>query len=94
MGADHAASPQRSSPDASVGSTLGEGWIKDVVLLHDLRGFQSLGASPEAFDLLLPTARRCHPALPRDCLGAFGALLESFGGPFGVTLATFFASFG
>ena len=76
----------RSSPGASVGSTLGEGRIKDVVLCHDLRGFRSLGASPEAFDPLLPTARRCHPALPRDCLGAFWALLESFGGPVGVTL--------
>ena len=83
MGADHAASPQRSSPDASVGSTLGEGWIKDVVLLHDLRGFQSLGAFPEAFDLLLPTARRCNPALPRGCLGAFWGRLEALLGSLG-----------
>ena len=82
MGADHAASPQRSSLDASVGSTLSEGRIKDVVDFHDLRGFPSRGASQEAFDLLLPTTRRCNPALPRDCLGAFWALLGSFGGRF------------
>ena len=89
MGADHAASPQRSSLDVSVGSTLGEGWIKDVVLCHDLRGFQSLGASPEAFDLLLPTARRCHPALPRDCLGSFGGRLGALLGHLGNVLLFF-----
>ena len=48
VGADHAAYLRRSFPGTSVGSTLDEGPVKDVVLFSDLHDIPLIGASPEA----------------------------------------------
>jgi len=39
--------------------------------------------------LLLPRVRRCHPALPRDCLGSFGGRRGALLGHFGNVLLFF-----